>query len=143
MKGRPDAFRSTDAPSREAWAGSASVAAVFPASDAAAVLVFAAIAVFVADGAALLAVFSLHRPSVAPSAGAPALVFAGVSVVPVPASRIAFLAAAGTSDPASGCLYLEDSDVQQKEGPEDGQACWVEKRCCLDGCCSLDGSPDR
>src|SRR5712692_5353141 len=95
-KGRhPASFE--DVPSSEAWTGFGSVAAVSPASAAAAVRVFAAIAVFVAGGAALPAAFSLHRLSVAPDAGVPAPAFAGASVVPVPALRIAFLAAADTS----------------------------------------------
>ena len=138
------------APSSEACLGSAVAvcpasagAAVSPASAVAAVPVFAAFAAFVAGGAALPAAFSPHRLSVVPLAGLPGPAFAGASVVPVPVSRIASLAAAGTSDPASGCLYLEDRDVQLGEGRGDGQAGWVEKPCCLDGCCSLDGSPNR
>src|SRR6266849_4600959 len=132
-----------DVPSSEACLGSAvavcpasAAAAVSPASAAAAVRVFAAIAEFVAGGAALPAAFSLHRLSVAPDAGVPAPAFAGASVVPVPALRIAFLAAADTSGLASGCPCLEHWVVQQVEDREDGRACWVEKHC------SLDGSPD-
>ena len=111
-------------------------AAVSPASVVAAVRAFAAIAAFVAGGAVLSAVFSLHRLSVAPVAGLPDPAFAGASVVPVPALRIAFLAAADTSGLASGCPCLERWVAQQVEDREDGRACWVEKHC------SLDGSPD-
>src|SRR5882724_4471984 len=117
-------------------------AAASVASAAAAARAFAAIAESVAGGVALLAAFSRHRLSVVLLAGLPGPAFAGASAVPVPVSRIAFLAAAGTSDLASRCLYLEDSDVRQEEGRVHGQAGWAEKRCSLDGCCSLDGRPD-
>src|SRR6266849_968306 len=138
-KGRhPASF--ADVPSSEACLGSA--VAVSPASAAAAVRVFAAIAEFVAGGAALPAAFSLHRLSVAPDAGVPAPAFAGASVVPVPALRIAFLAAADTSGLASGCPCLEHWVVQQVEDREDGRACWVEKHCSPDAklshCCAPD-----
>src|SRR6266446_7361574 len=141
-KGRhPASFE--DVPSSEACLGSAvavcpasAAAAVSPASVVAAVRAFAAIAAFVAGGAVLSAVFSLHRLSVVPVAGLPGPAFAGASVVPVPASRIAFLAAADSSGLASGCPCLEHWVVQQVEDREDGRACWVEKHC------SLDGSPD-
>ena len=125
-----------DVPSSAAWTGPCSVAAVSPASAAAAVRVFAAIAAFVAGAAALPAAFSLHRLSVVPVAGLPGPAFAGASVVPVPALRIAFLAAADTSGLASGCPCLEHWVVQQVRDREDGPVCWVEKHC------SLDGSPD-
>ena len=141
-KGRhPASFE--DVPSSEACLGSAvavcpasAAAAVSPASAAAAARAFAAIAAFVAGGAVLSAVFSLHRLSVVPFAGLLGPAFAGASVVPVAAARIAFLAAAGTFGLASGCPCLERWVVQQVEDREDGRACWVEKHC------SLDGSPD-
>ena len=119
-----------------AVSAAAGAAAVSPGSAVAAVRVSAVTAAFVAGGVALPAAFSLHL-SVVPLAGLRGPAFAGASAVPAPVSRIASLAAAGTSDPASGYLYLEDSDAQQEEGREDGQGGWVGKRCCLDGCCSL------
>src|SRR4029077_12181235 len=54
---------------------------------------------------------------------------AGVSASPVPASRIPCSAAAGTSDPALGCLYSERWVAPQAEDREDGRVCWSEQRC--------------
>lgn len=132
MKGPHPHLLLTLLPNTEACSGPvvavcpvSAAAAASPASAVVAVPVFAAIAASVADGAALPAAFSLHL-SVVPVAGLPGPAFAGVSVGPVPASRIAFLAAAGTSGLASDCPYLEDWAVQQAEGREHGQAGWVE-----------------
>jgi hypothetical protein len=123
---------SEDSPSSGAWADSGSLVAVFPATSVAAVRVFAVIAASVAGAAALPAAFSPHQRSVAPTAGGPVPVSAGVSAVPVPASQIAFPAVAGTSGPPSGCLYSERWVLQQAEGRLDGLGCWVEQRCSLD-----------
>ena len=119
-------------PSSEACADSRSLVAVFPATSVAAVRVFAVIAAFVAGAAALPAAFSPHQRSVATTAGGPVPASAGVSAVPVPASQIAFPAAAGTSGPPSGWLYSERWVVRRAEGPLDGLGCWVEQRCSLD-----------
>src|SRR6267143_2100305 len=74
-----------------------------------------------------------------------AAVAAGVSAAPVPAWRIPFPAAAGISDPALGCLYLEHWVSPPGEGREDGRVSWVEQHCCSlpycsAGCCSPDAA---
>ena len=103
----------TDCPTSVVWD---SLAAVFPATAAAAEPVFVPIAESVAGAAALAAPFSLHQPDVARPAGAPAPASAGVSVGPVPASRITFPAVAGTSGPASVFLCSEEQGVLEVEG---------------------------
>ena len=140
-------------PSSEAWTDPDSavpvsaVAAVAAATAAAAVRAFAAIAASVAGVSPPPAALLLHWRSVASAAGVPGPASAGVFAVPVPAARIPFPAAAGTSGPASGRLCLEHWVAQPAAGREDGRAGWVEKHCCLDAApSSLDAerdSPER
>src|SRR3984893_1251721 len=140
MKASP----SQDDPTSGASTDSGSpAAAVFAAIAVAAVDASAAIAAFVAGAAALPAVVSRHSHAVGSGADVPDPAFAGVSAVPVPASRIPFPAAAGTSGPALGCLYLEHWVAPRGKGREDGRACWVEQRCCsLRYCSAVCCSPD-
>ena len=77
-----------DGPPSEAWTDSVSLAAVCPATCAAAPYVSAPVAGSVAGAAALAAAVSFHQPSVALAVGGPVLASAGVSVVPVLASPI-------------------------------------------------------
>jgi hypothetical protein len=90
--------------SSEAWTDPGSAVAVSAATAAAAVRAFAAIAASVAGAYAPPAALLLHWRSVASAAGVPDPAAAGVSAAPVPASRILFPAAAGTSGPALDCL---------------------------------------
>ena len=133
-------------PSSEAWTDPGSAVAV-SAATAAAVRAFAAIAASVAGASAPPAAWLLHWRSVASAAGVPGPASVGVFAVPVPASRMPFPAAAGTSGPASGRLCLEHWVVQPAKGREDERAGWFEKHCCLDALPrSLDaerGSPER
>src|SRR5467141_1728226 len=109
-------------PSSEAWTDpDSAVAAVAAATAAAAVRAFAAIAASVADVSAPPAALLLHWRSVASTAGVPGPASAGVFAVPVPAARIPFPAAAGTSGPASGRLCLEHWVAQPVAGREDGR----------------------
>lgn len=98
-------------------------AVVSAASFVAVVRVSVAFAASVAGVAALPAAVLLYRRAAAAAAGDPSLVAAEVSAVPVPASRIAFLVAADTSDPASRCPYSEDSAATVAEGRGDGRRC--------------------
>ena len=136
-------------PSSEAWTDPGSAVpvsagvAVSAATAAAAVRAFAAIAASVAGASAPPAALLLHWRSAASGAGVPGPAFAGVFAVPVPAARIPFPAAAGTSGRPSGRLCLEHWDAQQAEGREDERASWVEKHYCLDAApSSLDAEPD-
>jgi len=90
--------------SSEAWTDPGSAVAVSAATAAAAVRAFAAIAASVAGAYAPPAAFLRRRRSVALTVGVLGPASAGVSAAPVPASRILFPAAAGTSGPALGCL---------------------------------------
>src|SRR5271169_781119 len=112
------------------WTSPGSLAAVSAATAATAVGAFPAAAAFVAGGSAPPAAFAYHSPSVYPLSRALRPASAGVCLVPVAASQLAYPAAAGTSCPASGCPYLECS-LLGGEGRGDGQPCSVERRCSL------------
>ena len=132
-------------PSSEAWTDPGSAVpvsagvAVSAATAAAAVRAFAAIAASVAGASAPPAALLLHWRSAASGAGVPGPAFAGVFAVPVPAARIPFPAAAGTSGRPSARLCLEHWDAPRAEGREDGRAWWVAKHCYLD---AVPSSPD-
>lgn len=130
-------FQSESRPSSEAWTDPDS--AVAAPTAVAAVRAFAAIAASVAGASAPPAAFLLHWRFVASAADVPAPAAAGVAAVLVPAARIPFPAAAGISGPASGHRCLEHWVALRAEGLEDGRACWVAKRCCLD---AMPSSPD-
>ena len=72
-----------------------------PASAAAAVRVFVAVAESVAGASAPIAASGPRRPFVSPGSDAPYLAVAGDSAVPCPAAQPTFAALSGISDPAS------------------------------------------
>ncbi len=115
----------------EAWTDSSALAAVWIASAAAAVRVFAAVAASVAGAAARVAAFSRHQPSVDPGPDVPAPASAGVSVVLGPAAWITSPALAGISGPASS------SPSWEKPGVLSGAGLWDEPRHWAD----LDAAP--
>jgi len=104
--------------------GSCSVAVVFAATAVAAGRVFVPVAGSAVGAAARSAAVSLHQPLVAPSSGVPVPAFAGVSVVPDPASRRAFPAVADISYQPSGSPWSVEQDVLWVGGREDGLRWW-------------------
>lgn len=110
-------------PTLEAWTAVRALPVFSVASVSAAVGVFAAIAASVAGGAAPAAAFALQGHSASPASDLPfpvaALLFDALFAV----ARIAFPVAAGTSGPASHCLYLEERAVPRVEVRERASAC--------------------